>query len=54
MTNTKPNYKKCSECGRFSDTFKGKCAYCSKLNYLYSQGALTLKTYNKLMGDWVK
>jgi len=44
--------RKCKECGRNSDCFKGLCSYCSRLDFAYSQGAITLKTYNLYMDDW--
>jgi len=43
---------RCVECGRFSDCYKSVCSYCSRLNYGYSQGAITLETYNKYMDAW--
>jgi len=47
------NKTKCLICGRFGDCFKNKCSYCSKLDFTYSQGAITLKTYLKYMEDWL-
>ncbi len=46
--------KVCSVCGRYSDCYKDKCSYCSRLDYLYNQGAMTLEKYNKLMEEWIK
>jgi len=42
----------CKECGRNADCFKDMCSYCSRLDFAYSQGAITLKTYNKLISEW--
>jgi hypothetical protein len=56
QTNTeeiKPNFKHCSICKRWADCFKDKCSYCSQLDFLYSQGAMSLNNYNKLMQEWV-
>jgi len=47
------NKEKCLICGRFSDCFKNKCSYCSRLDFEYSQGTITLKTYLKYMKEWL-
>ena len=47
------NKKKCLICGRFSDCFKNKCSYCSRLEFEYSQGAITQKTFLKYMAEWL-
>ena len=44
--------EKCKECGRNADCYKGLCSYCSRLDFLYSQGFMTLDNYNKLMKEW--
>ena len=45
-------YQKCKECGRYADCFKDMCSYCSRLDFAYTQGAITLETYNKHMEAW--
>jgi len=43
----------CSICGRSSDCYKNKCSYCSRLDFEYSQGAITINTYFKYMKEWL-
>jgi len=45
--------EKCLICGRFADCYKNKCSYCSRLDFTYSQGAITLNTYLKYMSEWL-
>ena len=42
----------CKDCGRNVDCYLGRCSYCSRLDFLYSQGAMTLDNYNKCMKEW--
>ena len=46
---------KCKKCGRnyTRPLINGKCQRCAIMDYKYSQGAITLDTYNRWAREWI-
>jgi hypothetical protein len=44
----------CEECGRHAEVKHNECPECRKMNYGYSQGAVTLKSYKNWEKNWKK
>jgi len=47
----------CKQCGRnFIGKYSrnGYCSECSRMEYLYSQGAVTIDTWKKWKKSWIR
>ena len=46
---------KCKTCGRnvTRDLKRGDCSECAKMNYMYSQGAVTFKGFKEWEKNWI-